>query len=307
MSNHGLSWLLLVASECSRVLMGTHECSLLLMISHNQPWKHGAMSNHESSHEYGAMGLWALISTHKHSEAAKRSQECSWLLMTIHEETWILMTFTQWSNESTCGSSRGVMIMEACSLSSIPWYQYSLLLYCYFFTVSALCLCVSWYQGMAREPAVSGEWKKTRLAIWLSWPNRHGVAFPFPTSGVPKTSVSRRYPFLISFLTCDLPCEDKFWAAATRVRDNLCNVLLVDFPLGNAARSRIFYARSWADTVLKTCLQSTSVKVSLLCSIWWYLVFWVDFMSDKRWRQAGAELGQSQIKLRLDFILIELR
>ena len=143
--------------------------------------------------------------------------------------------------------------------------------------------CCEW--GMEKDKAGS----PTKITfLTLSWQNRHGVAFPFPTSGVPKTSVSRKYPFLISFLTCldfnNLPGEDKFWAAATRMRDNLSYRFLVDFLLGDVARNRIYYSRtlfrlrqearkfmhwrrSWADTVLKTCLQSILVKVI-----------------DKRWR-----------------------
>ena len=64
-----------------------------------------------------------------------------------------------------CNQLLCILLGVGPSLSSIPWYQYSLLLCCCFSSVFALC--VSWYQGMAWEPAVSREWKKTRLVLRL--------------------------------------------------------------------------------------------------------------------------------------------
>ena len=71
------------------------------------------------------------------------------------------------------------------SLSSIPWYQYSLLLCFCLFTVSTLCLCVSWYQGMAWDLPIRREWKSTRLELGLkglSWHFLDKIDMLWPSS-----------------------------------------------------------------------------------------------------------------------------
>ena len=95
--NQEHSWLLLAAYECSWVLMGAHECSWLLMITLKEPWTPKSLaqwSNEhslelKSSNEHGAMGLWALMSTHGHSwyhwNILMRVFESSWALIRAHE------------------------------------------------------------------------------------------------------------------------------------------------------------------------------------------------------------------------------
>ena len=56
------------------------------------------------------------------------------------------------------------------SLSSIPWYQYSLLLCCCLFTVSTLCLCVSWYQDIK---LISRYPNDNTKSYWISLLRQH--------------------------------------------------------------------------------------------------------------------------------------
>ena len=89
MAAHECSWLLLASYECKWVLTGAQECSWLYMSTHEQPWtlmSSAPWSDEHTwelkrSHELGAMGPWALISTHehlwRHSTILMSSNECS--------------------------------------------------------------------------------------------------------------------------------------------------------------------------------------------------------------------------------------
>ena len=113
------SWVFMASHEwCSWAILSTHEHPLALMSTNKQPTeamsipdcqralrrshKHSwAMSNehpweHKSSHEYGAMRLWALISTLEcswhHSTILMSAPGYSWAHMSAYGSSWVLMT-----------------------------------------------------------------------------------------------------------------------------------------------------------------------------------------------------------------------
>ena len=74
--------------DCQRALRSSHKHSWAICNEH--PWEL------KSSHEYGAMRLWVLITTYerswRHSTILRSTREYSWVNMRAHERLWELMS-----------------------------------------------------------------------------------------------------------------------------------------------------------------------------------------------------------------------